>query len=132
MKRRMIFIPLVLFAGEAGIPNAFSQGSSLMDLNVYRWRNRLLLVFSSSQEDSNYPSFLEEVRDQQNGLRDRDILLAEIFEKGESRFDNSPLKKDSADFLRGQFGNRPGQFCILLIGREGRRRNAGNRGLLWR
>ena len=90
-----------------------------MDLNVYRWRNRLLMVFSSSQEDSNYHSLMEEVRDQQNGLRDRDILLFEILEKGESRLDNSPLKKDSADFLRGQFGIHPGQFCILLIGKDG-------------
>jgi hypothetical protein len=56
------------------------------------------MVFSPSQEDSNYHSFMEEVRDQQNGLRDRDILLAEIFEKGESRLDNPPLKKDSVDF----------------------------------
>jgi len=119
MKRKMIFILLVLFAEQAGIPNAFSQGSSLMDLDVYRWGNRLLLVFSSSQEDSNYHSFLEGVRDQLNDLRDRDILVAEIFEKGESRLDNSPLEKDSADFLRGQFGIHPGQFCILLIGKDG-------------
>ena len=90
-----------------------------MDLNGYRWRNRLLMVFSSSQEDSNYHSFLEELRDQQNGLRDRDILLFEIFEKGESRLDNSPLKNDSAEFLRRQFGIHPGQFCILLIGKDG-------------
>jgi len=90
-----------------------------MDLNVYRWRNRLLMGFSPSQDDSNYHSFMKEVRDQQNGLRDRDILVFEILEKGESRLGNSPLKKDSAVFLREQFGIPPGQFCILLVGKDG-------------
>jgi hypothetical protein len=29
------------------------------------------------------------------------------------------LKNDSAEFLRRQFGIHPGQFCILLIGKDG-------------
>ena len=115
----MIFILLLLFVEQAGIPNAFAQGGSLMDLNVYRWRNRLLMVFSSSPDDSNYQSFMKEAQGQINGLRDRDILVFEILENGESRSGNSPLKKDSADFLREQFGIPPGQFCILLVGKDG-------------
>jgi hypothetical protein len=63
---------------------------------------------------------MKEALDQRDGLRDRDILLFEILEKGESRSGNSPLKKDSAEFLREQFGILPGQFCILLIGKDGK------------
>jgi len=119
MKRKMIFILLLLFVEPAAIHDAFSQGGSLMDLNVYQWKNRLLMVFSPSPDDSNYQSFTKEMQDQRNGLRERDILVFEIFEKGESRLGNSPLKKDSASFLRRQFGVQPGQFHILLIGKDG-------------
>jgi hypothetical protein len=115
----MIFILLFFFWGQGMIPEPFCQGDSLMDLNVYRWQYRLLMVFSSSQEDSNYQSFIKEVQDQRKGLRDRDILVFEILENGESRSANSPLKKDSSDFLREQFGIPPGQFCILLVGKDG-------------
>jgi hypothetical protein len=69
-----------------------------MDLTVYRWRNRLLMLFSSSPDDSNYQSFMKEAQDQRNGLRDRDIWLSEILENGESRSGNSPLKRNSAGF----------------------------------
>ena len=90
-----------------------------MDLTVYKWKNRLLMVCSPSQDDPNYQSLKKEMQDQRNGLKDRDILVFEVFEKGQSRLDDSPLKKDSADLLRKQFGIRPGQFCILFIGKDG-------------
>jgi hypothetical protein len=119
MKRKLFFILLFLFAEQIGIPNAFSQGGSFMDLNVYRWKNRLLMVFTSSQDDPNYQSLIKEMQGQRNGLQDRDILVFEIIEKGPSRLGGSPLKKDSADLLRKQFGIPPGQFCIVLIGKDG-------------
>ena len=119
MKRKLFFILLFLLAEQTGIPNAFSQGGSFMDLNVYRWKNRLLMVFTSFQDDPNYQSLTKEMQGQQYGLQDRDILVFEILEKGESRLGNFPLKKDSADLLRKQFGIRPGQFCTILIGKDG-------------
>ncbi|MDH4264463.1 MAG: DUF4174 domain-containing protein [Deltaproteobacteria bacterium] len=119
MKRKMIFILLFYFWGQGMIHDAFGQGGGLMDLNAYRWRNRLLMVFSPAQDEPNYQSFIKEVQVQRNGLRDRDVLVLEILEKGESRLGKSPLKKDSAVFLREQFGIPPGYFCILLIGKDG-------------
>jgi len=119
MKKKIFFILLFFFMGQAMGHDAFSQGGSIMDLNVYRWKNRLLMVFSSSPDDANYRSLIKEMQDQRNGLKDRDILLFEVFEKGQSRLDGSPLKKDSADLLRKQFGIRPGQFCTILIGKDG-------------
>ena len=77
------------------------------------------MVFTSFQDDPNYQSLTKEMQGQQYGLQDRDILVFEILEKGESRLGNFPLKKDSADLLRKQFGIRPGQFCTILIGKDG-------------
>jgi len=71
-----------------------------VDLNVYRWKNRLLVVFSPSQDHSDYQSLIKEMQDQRNGLRERDVLVFEILEKGESRFGKTVLKKEAIDFLR--------------------------------
>ena len=90
-----------------------------MDLNGYRWRNRLLMVFSSSQEDSNYQSLIKEIQDQRDGLRERDILVFEILEKGESRFGNTVLKKETIDFLRQKFSAGQGSFLVILLGKDG-------------
>ena len=90
-----------------------------MDLNVYRWKNRLLMVFSPSQTGSDYQDFMREVQSERNGLRNRDIFLFEIFEKGESRLGDSPLNKDSADYLRERFSVKQGSFLVILIGKDG-------------
>jgi hypothetical protein len=118
---RSIFFPIIflLFFGPATVHEAFGQGGGLMDLNVYRWKNRLLMVFSPYPEDSDYQAFMKEVQNERNGLRDRDILVFEIFEKEQSRLGNSPLKKDSADFLRERFSVQQGSFLVILIGKDG-------------
>ena len=119
MNKKMILTILLLFLGQATVHDAFSQGGSLMDLNVYRWKNRLLMVFSPSPDHSDYQSLLKEMQDRQNGLRDRDVLVFEIFEKGPSRLDNSPMPKDSVDFLRKKFSAGQGSFLVILIGKDG-------------
>ena len=90
-----------------------------MDLNGYRWRNRLLMVFSPSKEDSNYQSLKKEMKAQRNGLRDREILVFEILEKGESRFGKTVLKKEAIDFLRQKFSAGQGSFLVILMGKDG-------------
>ncbi|KPK88361.1 MAG: hypothetical protein AMJ94_15325 [Deltaproteobacteria bacterium SM23_61] len=110
---------LLLFLGQAAVHDAFSQGRSPVDLNVYRWKNRLLMVFSPSQEDPNYQLLVKEMQDQRNGLIDRELLVFEIFEKGESRFGNTVLKKEAVDFLRRKFSAGQGSFLVILIGKDG-------------
>ena len=119
MNKRTILAILLLFLGQAAVHDAFSQGRSPVDLNVYRWKNRLLMVFSPSQEDPNYQLLVKEMQDQRNGLIDRELLVFEIFEKGESRFGNTVLKKEAVDFLRRKFSAGQGSFLVILIGKDG-------------
>jgi len=119
LNKRTILAILLLFLGQAAVHDAFSQGRSPVDLNVYRWKNRLLMVFSPSQEDPNYQLLVKEMQDQRNGLIDRELLVFEIFEKGESRFGNTVLKKEAVDFLRRKFSAGQGSFLVILIGKDG-------------
>jgi len=115
----MISILLFSFLGQAAFQDAFAQGGSSMDLDVYRWKHRLLMVFSPSPEDLNYQSFRKEMEGGGKGLRERDFVVFEVLEKGPSRLGDSPMKKEAADALRRKFAIRPGQFCILLVGKDG-------------
>jgi hypothetical protein len=119
LNKKTILTILLLFLGQAAVHDALSQGGNLMDLDVYRWKNRLLMVFSSSPDDSNYQSLIKEIQDQQNGLRDRQLLVFEIFEKGESRFGDTVLKKEAIDFLRRKFSVGQGSFLVILMGKDG-------------
>jgi len=116
---KIFFSILLLFLGQATVHEAFGQGGGPMDLNGYRWRNRLLMVFSPSKEDSNYQSLKKEMKAQRNGLRDRELLVFEILEKGESRFGNTVLKKEAIDFLRQKFSAGQGSFLVILLGKDG-------------
>jgi hypothetical protein len=119
VKGKLIFFLLFYLLGQAAFQDAFSQGDSSMDLDVYRWKHRLLMVFSPSPEDLNYQSFRKEMEGGEKGLRERDIVRFEVLEKGPSRLGDSPMNKGAADALRRKFAIRPGQFCILLIGKDG-------------
>jgi hypothetical protein len=119
LNKRTVLAILLLFLGQAAVHDAFSQGGSPVDLNVYRWKNRLLIVFSPSQEDLNYQSLVKEMQNQRNGLRDRELLVFEIFEKGESRFGDTVLKKEAIDFLRRKFSAEQGSFLVILLGKDG-------------
>ena len=119
LNKRTILAILLLFLGQAAVHDAFSQGGSPLDLNGYRWKNRLLMVFSPSQEDPNYKPLVKEMQDQRNGLRDRELLVLEVFEKGESRFGDTVLKKEAVDFLRLKFSAGQGSFLVILVGKDG-------------
>ncbi|NWF54783.1 MAG: DUF4174 domain-containing protein [Syntrophaceae bacterium] len=116
---KIFFSILFLFLGQATAHESFGQGGNPIDLNGYRWKNRLLIVFSPSTEDSNYQSLKKEMKAHRNGLRDRERLVFETLEKGESRFGNTVLKKEAIDFLRQKFYAEQGSFLIILMGKDG-------------
>ena len=62
MAKKMIFRVLILCLGQAAVHDALSQERSSMELDAYRWKNRLLLVFSSSPDDPNYQSLIKEMQ----------------------------------------------------------------------
>jgi len=119
LAKKMIFTVLILCLGQAAVHDALSQERSSMELDAYRWKNRLLLVFSSSPDDPNYQSLIKEMQAQQNGIKDRNILVFEVLEKGESRLGGRGLKKEAIDFLRREFSAGKGSFLVVLIGKDG-------------
>ncbi|MES2462498.1 MAG: DUF4174 domain-containing protein [Armatimonadota bacterium] len=76
------------------------------NLNAYRNRNRVLLVFSPSAGDVRYKKQNEFFNDKENGLKDRDLVRINVIGK-----------PDSA--LRKRYAVGCGDFRVLLIGKDG-------------
>ena len=98
---------------------AHSQESNLVDLKQYQWQNRLLLIFAPSEDYPAYRFLADELRRQQNGVHDRDVLVFALLEKGQSRLGDVGLDKAAGELLRTRFSVKQGAFTVVLIGKDG-------------
>jgi hypothetical protein len=98
---------------------AHSQESNLVDLKQYQWQNRLLLIFAPSEDYPAYRFLADELRRQQNGVHDRDVLVFALMEKGQSRLGDSRLDHATGEALRNRFSVKQGTFTVILVGKDG-------------
>ena len=103
-----------LFAGAA-----LGEDTVSVDLNAYQWKNRLLLLFAASEEDQAYLTLKKEIDRQAMEVKDRDILVFYVLERGESRLDKERLTPDQALFLKKRLSVTSGRLTIILIGKDG-------------
>jgi len=85
----------------------------------FEGEKRLFLVFSPSEEDDRFDGQLLCMNDFKEGFVERDLMLYEIFEQGESRVGAEPLSQVDAESLRLRFGVGPGEFFAVLVGKDG-------------
>jgi hypothetical protein len=89
------------------------------DLTTYRWKNRLLLVFSPTTFDPGFAAFNLNVSRELHEVKDRDLIVFRIFEKGLSSLAEQPLSPEDAEKLRRRFEVKPSIFTVILIGKDG-------------
>jgi hypothetical protein len=95
------------------------QEKSMIELKNFQWKNRLLLIFAPSADDSARRSLITELDDQIMEVRERELLIGEILETGTSQFAGAPLHPQSAEALRKRFAVRNGRSIVILIGKDG-------------
>ncbi len=95
------------------------QPQRTLDLSTYTWKNRLLLVFAPREQDETFQNFIEKLQGQEDQMTDRDLIIFSIFESGESRLGDSSIDPHSAASLRDRFSIPPGQFMVVLVGKDG-------------
>ena len=115
---RKYFVALTLLI-ELFTGAALGQDTGSVDLNAYQWKNRLLLLFASSEEDQAYLTLKKEIDRQAMEVKDRDLLVFYVLERGESRLDQERLNPHQALFLKKGLSVPPGRFMIVLIGKDG-------------
>jgi len=89
------------------------------DLEAFQWKNRIILVFAPSSNSDVYKRQMQEFEGEEDGVLDRDLLIFELFEDGESRQGDTSLSERVAPRLRRQFEVGEGEFLLVLIGKDG-------------
>lgn len=92
--------------------------SQEVDLDQYRWENRLVLIFAPSSVDNSYLKQKKELAGKSYELEDRDIIIFELLESGKSTVDKLPLTDEQQSYLRREFEVPDDDFAFILIGKD--------------
>lgn len=116
---KLIALLLLAMMGGVMVGMGFGQGPGMIDLETYTWKNRLLMIFSPSEDYPRYRDLTRELRDQHDEITDRDLLVFRILERGKSRLGDSPIDDASSALLRDRLSARTGHFTVVLVGKDG-------------
>jgi hypothetical protein len=89
------------------------------DLSQFLWKNRLLFLFAPNREDRRFDSLHQSLTAQKAEVADRDLVVFEILDVGNSKMDMSLLDSQSAQSLRKKFSVPRDRFTVILVGKDG-------------
>jgi hypothetical protein len=114
----LVFIPLFLLI-HLSVSQAGEKGSVAdLDLNSLLWKNRVLVLFSPSESDVSFQLQKQDLASSAEEVFDRDLMILEIVEQGQSRAGNQLLSEKSVQDIRKRLGVQRGSFHVLLIGKD--------------
>jgi hypothetical protein len=93
----------------------------------HRWSHRLLYVFAPSEEHPDLLAQRQMTDGFADGIRDRDLLFITVLERGESRVDGTAMDAASAGRLRSLHDVTPGEFAVILVGKDGTEKRRSDR-----
>ena len=90
-----------------------------LDLDSLRWKNRVFVLFSPSESDPLFQLQKQGLASSAQAVLDRELMILEITEQGQSRAGNQLLSEKAVQDIRKRFGLQTGTFQVLLIGKDG-------------
>jgi hypothetical protein len=108
---------LVLGAASAALGKGGDMNTA--DLSRYRWRYRLLLIFSPSAQTPAFQQLANQLNQQREGVADRDLLVFSLISNGQSRMGEDVLSRQEAENIRRRFQVTPDEFRVVLLGKDG-------------
>ena len=111
----LLFLLVVVSMAQAGEKGSVGD----LDLDALRWKNRVLVLFSPSESDASFQLQKQGLASSAEGVVDRDLVILEIMEQGQSRTGNQLLSEKSVQAIRKRFEVQAGTFQVLLIGKDG-------------
>lgn len=88
-------------------------------LGEYEWKNRVLVVSATNENDRNMKEQLDELALSPNEFADRDMALVTLLDDSVSRAEDRVLTNGETASARDALGIRPGSFALRLIGKDG-------------
>ena len=101
-------------------PSPFAEASAEnAETARFRWQNRVLLVFSPTPALPAYQSLAYDLTRNQDGVRERDLVVFFVLGDGESRLGDESLSDQQAENLRRRFDVGADAFKVVLVGKDG-------------
>jgi len=92
-------------------------GDDTLELDKFKWKNRLLLAFASEGGMSRLDEFRSALNEDVAGVLDRNLLLISILRSKESAGDAANWQNASA--LRKDYRAAGKDFLVVLVGKDG-------------
>lgn len=90
-----------------------------IDLEAYRWQNRLILIFAAAASDTSYAQQLAAFATQGTELADRDLLIGQFPADEQGSFAGQPVARAGGAALRDRYDVSVEDFALLPIGKDG-------------
>lgn len=101
-------------------------------LTPYRWKNRVLVVFSNDKESDSFKKQIQLFSESKDELKERDLIVFQVFKEGGikkgitpnqksiSIFDIEQLEKRFDFSFESQSENKnENRFAVFLVGKDG-------------
>jgi len=119
MKQTLPIVATILTLALAA-PSPVSGASAGDDETArFRWQNRVLLVFSPTPALPAYQSLAYDLTRNQDGVRERDLVVFLLFGDGESRLGEEVLSAERTENLRRRFDVKADEYKVVLVGKDG-------------
>jgi hypothetical protein len=89
-----------------------------MDLTHFQWKNRLLFLYAPDGDDPVFKKWHSDIDAQKAEVEDRDLVVFEVLERGQSRMNMETLNPKTVNSLRKRFAVPRGVFRVILIGKD--------------
>jgi hypothetical protein len=93
--------------------------SADFDLDRYRWRSRVVVLFAPSAGTPAYAEQRAALADEADALRARDMMVVSAFADGSGAVDGRPLAPGAAATLRRRLRAPADGLTVLLVGKDG-------------
>lgn len=88
-----------------------------VELEKHRWEDRVILLFAPDRSDEDFVSMTTELRQNEEGVQDRDLVVYELV-KNDARVGDTPVSGEAVEALTTRFEVEDG-FTYILIGKDG-------------
>jgi len=66
-----------------------------------------------------HQKFKSEITTQQTEVKDRDLVVFEVFEQDYPKMNKADIDRQTADSIRDRFSIPPNTFSLILVGKDG-------------
>jgi len=91
----------------------------VIDLDAYRWQNRIVLIFAPTAGDTLYAQQLAIFATREVELAERDLLIGQFPADEQGSFAGQPVAQAGGAALRARYDLQAEDFALILIGKDG-------------